>query len=46
MSVISYMVAYSLVDPLYITVGICRQNPDYAHIDKHSGAIPIIVARN
>jgi len=27
-------------------VGICRHNTDNAHIDKHSGTIPVSLARH
>jgi len=27
-------------------VGICRHSTDNAHIDKHSGTIPVILARH
>jgi len=27
-------------------VGICRHNTDNAHIDKHTGTIPVILARH
>ena len=32
--------------PLFTTVGIYRQNTDNARIDKHSGTIPVILARH
>ena len=35
-----------MVPPLFITVGIWRHDTDNAHINKHSGTIPVILARH